>query len=36
MVKIKVKIGGIDYPGSLTSMGGGKHMLIVLKKLEKN
>lgn len=33
MVKVKAKIGGIDYRGSLTPMGGSNHMLIVLKDI---
>ncbi|MCZ7603477.1 MAG: YdeI/OmpD-associated family protein [Melioribacteraceae bacterium] len=33
MVKAKAKIGGINYRGSLTPMGGSNHMLIVLKDI---
>lgn len=33
MVKVKTKIGGIAYRGSLTPMGGSNHMLIVLKDI---
>jgi uncharacterized protein YdeI (YjbR/CyaY-like superfamily) len=35
MVKVKTKISGIDYRGSLTPMGGGNHMLIVVKKIRE-
>lgn len=35
MVKVKAKIGGIDYRGSLTPMGGSNHMLLVLKKIRE-
>lgn len=35
MLKVKAKIGGIDYRGSLTPVGNGRHMLIVLKKIRE-
>ncbi len=35
MVKVKAKIGGVDYRGSLTPMGGQNHMLIVLKEIRE-
>lgn len=35
MVKVKTKISGIDYRGSLTPMGGGNHILIVVKKIRE-
>lgn len=35
MVKVKAKIGDINYRGSLTPMGGKNHMLIVLKKIRE-
>ena len=35
MVKVKAKIGGINYRGSLTPMRGKNHMPIVLKKIRE-